>query len=333
MTVTEKDDSPGDPFAFLDVRESRFPLSVRAFRALPEIQAAFEHVVSAAQWHGDDFWSDAEERCHEILHLCDDDLQKFTNAVAEWVKFSFEFVVKQRKFLKSGHYSIESFETIRHDLYDNNEKMKNFYLIALMFSFLFSSNYSGFFAFFRTRMIPRVRGARSVCDVGCGHGVYLSQMLIAESKAQGIGVDISVGSLDMTRRLLSFHKIEASRYRLSQGDVQQRLPVEDSSQDAVTCFEVIEHLERPAAAIAELHRVLRPGGVLCMSTAIRMESIDHIHLFHSTDEVRRLVEAERFTILEDQIVPLTPENLSDPEVRERLIHDPNTPLGYVLLAS
>jgi hypothetical protein len=160
MNAAEKDDSPAGPFAFLDARVSRFPLSVRAFRALPEIQEGFDDVVLAAQWHGDDFWFDAEERCQEILHLCDGDLQKFTNAVAEWVEFSFEFILKQCKFIESGHYSIESFDTIRHDLYDNDDKMRNFYLIALMFSFLFSSNYSGFLAFFRTRMLPRVRGAR-----------------------------------------------------------------------------------------------------------------------------------------------------------------------------
>ena len=71
--------------------------------------------------------------------------------------------------------------------------------------------------------------------------------------------------------------------------------------------------------------------MLCMSTAIRMESVDHIHLFRSTDDVRRLVEAEGFTIIEDETVPLTTENLSDPEVRERLIRNPNTPLGFVLL--
>jgi ubiquinone/menaquinone biosynthesis C-methylase UbiE len=146
-------------------------------------------------------------------------------------------------------------------------------------------------------------------------------------------VDISVGSLDTTERLLSFYDIEPSRYRLSQGDVQKRLPIESASQDAATCFEVIEHLERPEAALAELRRVLLPGGVLCLSTAIRMESVDHIHLFRETDEVRWLVEAEGFTILEDLTVPLSTENLSDPVVRERLIHNANTPLGFVLLAS
>ena len=211
--------------------------------------------------------------------------------------------------------------------------MRDFYLIALMFSFRFSSNYVGFFVFFRQRMLPRVKRARSVCDVGCGHGVYLSQMLIAESGAEGVGVDISAASLEMTGRMLSFHGVETTRYRLCQGDVQVSLPVGDASQDAVTCFEVIEHLEHPGAAVAELRRALRRGGTLCMSTAIRMESVDHIHLFQTPAEVLQLVKDQGFTILEDQVIPLTTENLSDPAIYDRLVRDPKTPLGLVILAT
>jgi len=333
MTSTEKTNDAGDPFAFLGPKMSTFPLAVDAFRALLEIQPLFEGVVSAAQWHDDNFWLNAEARCREILYLLDGDHRKFSAAVEQWVKFSSEFLVKQRNFLKRGHYASNSFEAIRRDLYEDDEKMRNFYLIALMFSFLFSSNYVGFFAFFQRRMIPSVREARSVCDVGCGHGVYLAQMLTAEPGAKGVGVDISSASLETTRRLLTFHGVFAARYRLSQGDVQERLPVDDASQDALTCFEVIEHLEQPGAAIAELRRALRPGGALCMSTAIRMESVDHIHLFHSPDEVRRLVLANGFTIVEDEIIPLSTEDISDQEVHDRLVRDPKVPLGIVLLAT
>jgi 2-polyprenyl-3-methyl-5-hydroxy-6-metoxy-1,4-benzoquinol methylase len=333
MAITKKCDDTADPFAFLLTKEARFPLAVKAFRGLIEMQPAFEAVVTAARHHSDDFWSDAEARCREILHLCDADERNFSAAVAAWVDFSCEFLVKQRKFQKTGRYANESFEAVRKVLYDDDEKMKNSYLIALMFSFLFSSNYSGFFAFFRRRMIPRVRGARSVGDVGCGHGVYLAQMLIAEANAKGVGVDISLGSLETTGRLLSFHGVDRARYQLCQGDAQERLPVDDESLDAVTCFEVIEHLERPGTAVAELRRILRPGGTLCMSTAIRMESVDHVHLFRSPEEVRRLVQANGFTVIEDQTIPLTTEDFSDPAVLDRLVLDPNTPLGIVLLAS
>jgi hypothetical protein len=132
MTATIKDFDPADPYTFLDGKEPRFPLAAEAFRALPEIQAAFANVVTAARWHDEDFWSDAEARCREILHFCDDDRRKFKAAVAEWVAFSCEFLVKQRAFLKSGHYANDSFEAVRQKLYDDEKRMQNFYLITLI---------------------------------------------------------------------------------------------------------------------------------------------------------------------------------------------------------
>ena len=326
-------EAPDPALAFLEARAASAPLSVAAYRSLLELQPAYHAVVEAAGRRGDDLWADGEARCREILHLCDGDEARFRAAVREWVKFSYEFLAKQRTFLKVGHYAGGSFEEIKRDLYEDDAKMRDFYLIALLFSFLFSSNYVGFFAFFRREMLARLGGARTVCDVGCGHGVYLAQMLTAAPGATGIGVDISEASLATARRLLDFHDIPPGRRRFLAGDVQVRLDVEDASQDAVTCFEVIEHLEQPERALSELRRILKPGGTLCLSTAIRMESVDHIHLFQSPDEVRRLIEAGGFTRVADEVIPLTTEDLDEPGVRERLIADPRTALGYVTLAT
>ena len=333
MTGTERPEARGPRLDFLDAREASAPLTVAALRSLLELQPAYEAVVAAAGRHGDDFWEDAEDRCREVLHLCDGDERKFRAAVSQWIEFSFEFLSKQTKFLKRGHYAAESFEAVRRELYEDAERMKNFYLIALMFSFIFSSNYVGFFSFFRRRLLPRIAGARSVCDVGCGHGVYLSQMMLAAPGASGLGVDISEASLATAARLLDFRGIAPSRLRLTLGDVQERLPVDDASQDGVTCFEVIEHLEHPEVAVAELGRVLRPGGTICLSTAIRMESVDHIHLFRDPEEVRQLIKDAGLDRLDDEVIPLTTEDVSDPSVRDRLIADPRTPLGYVAILS
>ncbi len=49
-------------------------------------------------------------------------------------------------------------------------------------------------------------------------------------------------------------------------DLNQRMPFDDASFDAVVCIEGIEHLERPFDFVRECRRVLRPGGVLVMTT-------------------------------------------------------------------
>jgi SAM-dependent methyltransferase len=43
------------------------------------------------------------------------------------------------------------------------------------------------------------------------------------------------------------------------GDIQQ-LPLPDSSEENIVCLSVLEHVENPFKAFAELHRVLKPGG-------------------------------------------------------------------------
>jgi SAM-dependent methyltransferase len=58
------------------------------------------------------------------------------------------------------------------------------------------------------------------------------------------------------------------------GDIL-RLPFADASADAVLCKEVLEHVRDPAAAVDEIHRVLKRGGaVLC--------TIPFLHPYHGT---------------------------------------------------
>ncbi len=325
------DDDPANLLKFLDERQAGSPLAAAAFRSLWEQYPVYVSVVLAGAHQGDEFWSGAEDRCREILHLCGGDEEKFRAGVAQWVEFSQEFLAKQPKFLKRGHYASKSFEEVKAALYADEEKMKSFYLIALMFSYLFSSNYIGFFAFFRRAFLPALGEASAVGDIGCGHGVYLSQMLLAAPGARGVGADVSSASLETARRMLAFRGIPEDRFELIEADIQVRLGVPDASLDAMTCFEVIEHLEHPKAALAELRRALRPGGRLCLSTAIRMESIDHIHVFWNPEEVRSMLRDAGFEIVEDEVIPLSSENLSDPATRRRLIDDPRVPLGYVAM--
>jgi SAM-dependent methyltransferase len=201
-----------------------------------------------------------------------------------------------------------------------------------MCSFLFSANYIGSYQFFRRVMLPRLVGARTVCDLGCGHGVYLTQMLLACPEAFGRAVDISPASLLTARAMLRFHGVQPVRALVEQVDLRHALPVESHSQDGITCFEVIEHLEVPFTAVAEMRRVLRPRAPLCLSTAVRMESIDHLHVFNDPDEVRALLSDAGFTIVEDDCFPLTSTPVADRYDRQRLIDDPQVSLGYVALA-
>ena len=319
--------------AILARRQTCCPLLVSAYRELlkqmPFLDGSLTSLIGSQE---DEFWQDGETRCREILHVCHGNVDEFRRGVSAWVDFSIEYLTRQNAFLDTGHYACSDFEQVRRELYDDTDRMRSFYLLALMFSFVFSANYIGFFRFFRREMLPRLESARSVCDVGCGHGVYLTQMLLACPSAIGRGLDISAASLLTTRALLEYHEVHPDRFLVAQADVRAAIPIESHTQDGVTCFEVIEHLEDPFDAVSEIRRVLRPGAPLCLSTAVRMESVDHLYVFNDPDQVRTLLSKAGLTIVRDDCFPLISTSVADPADRQRLIDDPRVSVGYVALA-
>ena len=101
-------------------------------------------------------------------------------------------------------------------------------------------------------------GAR-VLDVACGAGFGLDMLLAA--RARPLGVDLSLAALAEARRT-------APAAPLVRADAA-RLPLPDHVIDLAVSFETIEHVPDAAALVAELRRVVRPGGCLVLSTPNR----------------------------------------------------------------
>jgi 2-polyprenyl-3-methyl-5-hydroxy-6-metoxy-1,4-benzoquinol methylase len=103
-----------------------------------------------------------------------------------------------------------------------------------------------------------LEGAR-LLDAGCGTGLF-SQL------ADERGADVV--SLDLGPNLLAevAKKCDSERVVGSVSD----LPFEDESFDFVVCTEVIEHTPEPRRSVAELARVVRPGGTLVVTTPNRV---------------------------------------------------------------
>lgn len=94
--------------------------------------------------------------------------------------------------------------------------------------------------------LARMQGA--VLDVGCGEMPFRG-LLPAGTRYTGLDVPLA-GEFGMRRRI----------------DIVDfdgpRIPFSDASFDHILCTEVLEHAEDPMALIAEMYRVLRPGGTL-----------------------------------------------------------------------
>jgi 2-polyprenyl-6-hydroxyphenyl methylase/3-demethylubiquinone-9 3-methyltransferase len=105
---------------------------------------------------------------------------------------------------------------------------------------------------------------RRVVDVGCGGGLLSEGM--ARRGARVLGIDLAPGALAVAR----LHAIEsgiAVEYR--EVAVEKLAEAEPGSYDLVTCLEMLEHVPDPAAIVAVLARLARPGGHVICSTINR----------------------------------------------------------------
>jgi len=100
---------------------------------------------------------------------------------------------------------------------------------------------------------------RDLLDIGTGTGRMLE--ILAPRVEHALGIDQSREMLSIARVNLARAGLENGSVRL--GDMYQ-LAVPDSSFDAVVIHQVLHYADRPAAAIAEAARVLRPNGILML---------------------------------------------------------------------
>lgn len=99
-------------------------------------------------------------------------------------------------------------------------------------------------------------GSGSVLDVGCGTGEITQRLAAKYPRATFAGVDLEEQHLDRARiRCARF----GSRVRFQNGDALS-LPFPDAQFDLVVCRHVLQAIPDAARALAEMRRVLRPGG-------------------------------------------------------------------------
>ena len=101
-------------------------------------------------------------------------------------------------------------------------------------------------------------GAR-VLDFGCGTG-WLSRCL-AYMGADVVGVDVSENVLRLARQWLARDPLAGELRVEFQKSDGVRLPLADASVDRITSFDAFHHVPDQEATLAEMARVLRPGGI------------------------------------------------------------------------
>lgn len=144
-----------------------------------------------------------------------------------------------------------------------------------------------------------------ILDAGCGTGGMLDQYR-QWPDTEALGADFSADALRFSR--------ERGHERLVGADLM-RLPFRSACFDVVSALDVIEHVPDDEAAVAEIQRVLRPGGILVASVPAYQflwgphdEALHHYRRYHGR-QFQNLIQAsglrvEKQTYLLTALFPL-----------------------------
>lgn len=97
-----------------------------------------------------------------------------------------------------------------------------------------------------------------ILDIGCGTGsfLYSCEQKLPNSRLHGVEYD---------QRLIDQAHLNLQRTKVSQGTAE-KLPYDESVFDIVTSFQVIEHVVNPENMILEIRRILKPNGIMVITT-------------------------------------------------------------------
>jgi len=116
---------------------------------------------------------------------------------------------------------------------------------------------------------------KKILDFGCGDGAFSFQLSSRGALVSGI---------DLAEEAVAFARLQ--HQKLSTGaeffvESCYATHFADATFDGVISTDVIEHVREPERFLAEIHRVLRPGGVAVISTPIRLteKPLDPMHVF------------------------------------------------------
>jgi SAM-dependent methyltransferase len=103
-------------------------------------------------------------------------------------------------------------------------------------------------------LVPHLRPGLALLDIGCGPGTITADFAARVAPGRVCGIDASAEVIASARR-------NHPGVEFATGDVY-RLQFADASWDVVHAHQVLQHLSDPAAALKEMRRVVKPGGVV-----------------------------------------------------------------------
>ena len=113
-------------------------------------------------------------------------------------------------------------------------------------------------------LLPHLAPGMSLLDIGCGPGTITLDLAEVVSPGRVVGFDVVADPLDAARVNAEARGDATTEFGI--GDVYD-LDLPDDSVDVVHAHQVLQHLSDPVAALREMRRVCRPGGLVAVRDA------------------------------------------------------------------
>ena len=108
-----------------------------------------------------------------------------------------------------------------------------------------------------------------VAEVGPGSGIYLPEL--ARRSNNVIAIDVDQTHLERASKIA----LEYPHIRVVCNDITQST-LSSNSLSLILCTEVLEHLPNSYLALSEMHRLLKPGGILILTTPQRWSTVEMV---------------------------------------------------------
>jgi ubiquinone/menaquinone biosynthesis C-methylase UbiE len=194
--------------------------------------------------------------------------------------------------MKSMSHSMSSYEF---DAFQEIEKAKEIARLKSKASILFQIDQKNW-------QQAELRSGMKILDLGCGSGTVSCELAKSIRTGEVIGVDSSEAILQQAQQLKDSEGIDNITFR--QGNAYA-LNFPDKTFDFVYSRFLFQHLADPLKVLSQVHRILKPGGILCV-------------LDVDENWFTLYPEPASFTLLRQILVPIQQSQGGDPFVGRKL---------------